>query len=455
MKFKINYRQPLVLVITLILVLTSQLFSQIYSQKPTSEKLALDKTAKTKVIEKISKKLDKNYIFLETAKKMGEFIKTKLNNNEYDTISDGAEFARTLTADLQSISHDKHLRVSFNPEYSDRLKEMKKKGVNPDEEKQFLEMMKYENYAFKKVERLEGNIGYIDFRNFAPSKYSKETVASAMTFISNCDAVIIDMRNNGGGEPDGVRLICSYFFGNKPVHLNDLYFRAADQTEEFWTLPKVDGTKMPDVDLYVLTSHFTFSGAEEFTYNLKNLKRATIVGEVTGGGANPGGPVTVSNGFVMFVPTGRAINPITKTNWEGTGVTPDVQVSQEKALETAEMMALEKMAKKTTDPQRIQKINWQIEGLKAIMNPYPMDENTLKSFAGTYDDRTVTFDNGKLFYQRTGRPKYEMISMAENMFRVLDLNYFRIKFNKDSDGKITEFIGLYDDGHNDKSMRTK
>jgi hypothetical protein len=178
------------------------------------------------------------------------------------------------------------------------------------------------------------------------------------------------------------------------------------------------------------------------------------VGEVTGGGANPGGPVYINKDFVVFIPTGRAINPITKTNWEGTGITPDVQVSQDKALETAQIMALEKIAKKTNDPQKISQINWQIEGLKAVTNPYQTDENTLKTFAATYEDRNVTFENGKLYYQRADRPKYEMIPMAENMFRIKDLPYFRAKFNKDVEGKVTEFIGLYDDGHSDKSVRT-
>jgi len=357
--------------------------------------------------------------------------------------------------DLQSISKDRHLRVRYNPEMAKDLKEMEKNGENPEDEKKFVENMKYENYAFKKVERLDGNIGYIVFNNFAPSKYSKETVAAAMNFISNCDALIIDMRYNGGGDPDGVRLICSYFFGKKPVHLNDLYYRKEDKTEEYWTLKKVDGKKMPDIDLYVLTSNYTFSGAEEFTYNLKNLKRATIVGEVTGGGANPGGPARINDDFIIFVPTGRAINPITKTNWEGTGVTPDVQVPQDKALQTAENLALEKILNKTKDPQKKHKIQWQIDDIKAVLNPVTMDENTLKTFAGTYEDRTVTFENGKLYYQRAGRPKYEMLPMADNMFRIGEVPYFRIKFNKDSNGKITEFIGLYNDGHSDRSVRTK
>jgi hypothetical protein len=438
----------------ILFLLTAPVYPQIYNFNTQSEDRQVNNIEKSKIINKISSLLKENYVFLDTAKKISDYLKTKLASGGYDSVNDAMMFSQILTMDLQAISKDRHLRVRYNPEMAENLKKMKENDVDPEDDKQFVENMKYENYAFKKVERLEGNIGYIVFNNFAPSKYSKETVAAAMNFVSNCDALIIDVRYNGGGDPDGVRLICSYFFGKKPVHLNDLYYRKEDKTEEYWTLRKVDGKKMPDIDLYVLTSHYTFSGAEEFTYNLKNLKRATIVGEVTGGGANPGGPVRINDDFVIFIPTGRAINPITKTNWEGTGVTPDVLVPQDKALETAEKLALEKILKKTKDPQRKQKIRWQIEGLKVILNPFTMDENTLKTYAGTYEDRTVTFENGKLYYQRSGRPKYEMIPMAEDMFSLKDLSYFRIKFNKDSDGKVNEFIGLYDNGYSDKSMRT-
>jgi retinol-binding protein 3 len=441
MNQKLNLKTALYSLILSFLI-TIPCYPQIYKQDPTKENQNLDKNAQTKVINKISSILKDNYIFPDKAKQMAELLKSKLNNNEYDAVTDGAEFGRILTRDLQSVSNDKHLRVNFNPEFSARLKAMEEKGEDPEDEKQFIEQMKYENFAFKKVERLDGNIGYLDFRNFAPSKYCKEVVAAAMEFLYYTNAIIIDLRQNGGGDPDGVRLICSYFFGNKPVHLNDLYYRPDDETTEYWTLKKVDGKKMPDKDLYILTSSYTFSGAEEFTYNLKNLKRATIVGETTGGGAHPGGMARVDDSFVMFVPTGRAINPITKTNWEGTGVAPDVQVSQDKALETAHLMALKKVMENVQDPGKKQQLAWQIEGIKASLNPVTLDENELKLFAGTFEDRNVTFENGKLFYQRGNRPKYELIPMEENMFRIKELPYFRAKFVKDAEGKITEFIGL-------------
>ncbi len=425
-----------------------------FAQQDGPVKFNFDQKVKQQSVKKISSLLSDNYVFPDIAKKMNEMLQNRLNAGAYDTINDPVMFAEILTADLQSVSNDKHLRVRFSPEDAKRLLEREKNGTDPDDEKHWNEMLKKENYGFKKVERLPGNIGYVDFRNFASPDYSRETIASVMKFLENSDALIFDMRLNGGGDPRGVQLICSYLFDDKPVHLNSLYYRPKDETEEFWTLRKIDGKRMTDVPVYVLTSRFTFSGAEEFTYNLKNLKRAVIVGETTGGGAHPGGVMAINEGFAVFVPNGRAINPITKTNWEGTGVTPDVEIKSELALEKAQILALEKLAAKTKDEQQKRTYNWMTESLNAVLNAPVIDDNTLKNYAGTYNDRTITYEGGKLYYQRRGRQKYQMTPMTEDTFMFRDIEYFRLKFVKDALGNVTEVNGLYDDGHQDKSKRT-
>jgi C-terminal processing protease CtpA/Prc len=174
-----------------------------------------------------------------------------------------------------------------------------------------------------------------------------------MNFLANTDALIVDLRRNGGGDPAMVALISSYLFAGETVHLNDLYWREGDSTRQWWTLPYVPGRRFGDKKpVYVLTAKRTFSAAEEFTYNLKNLKRATIVGETTGGGAHPGGGRRINNHFGVWVPTGRAINPYSKTNWEGTGVTPDIDVPADHALKVAYVDALKKVQERTTDPDR-------------------------------------------------------------------------------------------------------
>lgn len=442
--------------ITFAIILSLFIFSIIVGTKATAQIMVkaapLDAHIKKQTIEKLVKMLDDNYVFPETAKKMREYLNSQLQNGAYDNITDAGEFSNKLTDDLRSISNDKHLGVMFDPNHAKQL--LEEKGNDTEDEKRWNESLKKQNYGFKKVEILPGNIGYINMTNFANPKYSKDVVAAAMSFISNTDAVIFDMRNNGGGDPAGVQLVCSYLFGGAPVHLNDLYYRPQDKTEEYWTLKEVTGKKMPNVPVYVLTSSMTFSGAEEFTYNLKNLKRATIVGETTGGGANPGGPVAINESFVVFLPTGTAINPITKTNWEGTGVTPDVQTTSANAMIQAQILALENLSAGAKDDHTKMTFHWMVESLQASMNPPAIDITTMQSYTGTYGERTVSFENGKLYYQRTGRPKLEMIPMTEDTFMFNEIGYFRVRFVKDASGMVTELNAMYDDGRVDKSPRT-
>jgi len=436
--------------ISIIAALLLFIFFSSFSQ----DKPKIDAASKEKTINKICKMLNENYVFPETAKKISEYLKTQLSSKAYDSITDAVEFGETLTNDVQSVSKDKHLRIRYSPEDAKRMKESEGKGPDPDREKEMMQMMKTENFGFKKVERLSGNIGYIDFRFFGEEDLIKEKVASVMGFIANTDAIIFDLRLNGGGSPTGIRLICSYLFGDTPVHLNDLYFRPTDETEEFWTLRKVDGEKMPDIPVYVLTSSFTFSGAEEFSYNLKNLKRAVIVGETTGGGAHPGGTMPVNNDFIIFMPSGRAINPITHTNWEGTGVTPDVSVTSEKSFETAYVIALKRLAENSKDENTKKRYLWLAESLSASMNAPVLDEKTMQSYTGSYGDRKITYDSGKLYYQRGKRQKYVMTPISDDTFMFKDIDYFRLRIDKDANGNVSGVTGLYDNGDKDNSPKT-
>ena len=340
------------------------------AQQPEQPDLTIDATTRTQVIDGILKRLNDSYVFPDVAKKMEQSIRDRVSKKEYDQITSAKEFATKLTADLQDVSHDKHLRVRYSnrpiPERGPR------REPTAEEREQQKRDFTWMNHGFSKVERLPGNIGYIEFFNFMDADLGADTVAAAMNFINGTQALIIDMRNNGGGNPEMVALVCSYLFGPEPVHLNDLYWREGNRTDEFWTKKELAGKRYLNKDVYVLTSKRTFSGAEEFTYNLKNLKRATIVGETTGGGAHPGGGFRINEHFGMFVPTGRAINPITKTNWEGTGVTPDIAVPADQALLTARLMALKKSLSTLANPDlkpnfeaEIQKLETELAALKA------------------------------------------------------------------------------------------
>jgi C-terminal processing protease CtpA/Prc len=332
--------------------------------------LAIDAATRTKVIDSILKRLNDSYVFPEVAKKMEQSIRERVDKKEYDQITSAKEFANKLTQDLQAVSNDKHLRVRYSHEAIPERGE--RREPTAEEREQRKRDLTWMNHGFGKVERLPGNIGYLEFFNFADEELGADTVAAAMNFINGTDALIIDMRRNGGGNPAMVALVCSYLFGPEPVHLNDLYWREGNRTDEFWTKKELAGKRYLNKDVYVLTSKRTFSGAEEFSYNLKNLKRATIIGETTGGGAHPGGGFRISEHFGMFVPTGRAISPITKTNWEGTGVTPDVAVPADQALLVARLMALKKSASTVVNPDfkagvqdEIQKLEKELNSMKS------------------------------------------------------------------------------------------
>jgi C-terminal processing protease CtpA/Prc len=330
-----------------LVLLVLQLSAVAVAQQMEQPDLTIDAATRTQVIEGVLKRLNDSYVFPETAKKMEQSIMERVRKQEYDQITSAKEFATKLTSDLQEVSHDKHLRVRYsNRAIPERGPRREPTAQEREEQKRELAWM---NHGFSKVERLPGNFGYLEFLNFMDEELGADTVAAAMNFVNGTDALIIDMRNNGGGNPAMVALVCSYLFGPEPVHLNDLYWREGNRTDEFWTKKDIAGKRYLNKDVYVLTSKRTFSGAEEFTYNLKNLKRATIIGETTGGGAHPGGGFRINEHFGMFVPTGRAISPITKTNWEGTGVTPDVAVPADQALLTARVMALKKSVPKITD----------------------------------------------------------------------------------------------------------
>jgi hypothetical protein len=276
---------------------------------------------KSASIKRINELVNDNYVFPDVAKTTGEHLSKKLKEGRFDADTTAAAFSKSLTEEVQSVNHDKHMRVRAG-------------AAGPAVPRDFGNLGEG---GFKEVKMLEGNIGYIDLRLFFPASVASSYADEHMKTLASAKAIIIDLRQNGGGNPDMVQYLCSYFF-DKKIHLNSLYYRVSDETREFWTID-VNGKKMPDVPLFILTSKKTFSGAEEFSYNMQTQKRAVLIGETTGGGANPGGVFKVNDQLSIFIPTGRAINPVTGTNWEGVGVKPDVVVDSDNALEKAILLA--------------------------------------------------------------------------------------------------------------------
>jgi retinol-binding protein 3 len=335
-----------VLATVLAVLLTAPVFAQ-FGPEPD---FTITAAERAQVIDSSIAKLKQYYVFPDTAAKMEQAVRARAAKGEYDKITSARELADKLTADFREVSKDKHLGVRYS---NNPIPDVPFNAPLPagqlEQQKAFAARL---NYGFEKVERMQGNIGYIDIRGFIPPEVGGETGAAAMTFVANTDALIVDLRFNGGGEPAMIAFLTSYLF-DEPTHLNDIHEPYRNMTQQWWTSGFVPGRRFGGKKpVYVLTSNRTFSGGEEFAYNLKNLRRATIIGETTGGGAHPVNGVKVSEHFEIGVPFARAISPITKANWEGVGVSPDVSVPADQALDKAYVMALEQIVAGTTDPQR-------------------------------------------------------------------------------------------------------
>jgi len=310
----------------------------------------MDRSARHAVIVRLDQELNDRYVFPDRAARATETLSAADAAGAFDALADPEAFAKAVTAKLAALLHDKHLGVEYSPE----VLPQQRTDAEPTPQ-QRIEMRTFfasRNFGLDKAVHLRGNVGYLDVRGFPPGEMMGPTVAAAMQFLSNTDTLIIDLRKNGGGSPSGVALLCSYFLGPN-VHINDIYSRTprttTGKTEQSVT-SAVPGPLYLKKKIYVLTSKRTFSGGEEFANDLLTQKRATLLGETTGGGANPGGDIRIGDHFSAFIPDGRAINPITHTNWEGLGVKPDLATSADAALSTAytnilrEKIAVEKDA---------------------------------------------------------------------------------------------------------------
>lgn len=275
----------------------------------------------SKLVNDLANDLKENYIFEKEGIAMHDLLLSNLENGNYQKIEKGQPLADVLHNDLRSVVNDKHLRVRFGNRRSSSSK-FDGRTIN-----------RLPN-GIGEVEILDGNIGYLELTGFTnPNNSYRKSLAEKAEKLSSSKAIILDLRHNGGGSPESVRLISSYLFPEgKEVHLNSLYYRNRDIKTDYYTYEEVEGPRLDKIPVYILTSDFTFSAGEEFCYNLKHLERATLVGETTGGGAHPVNMYSLPEEMTVIIPVGRAINPITNTNWESVGVIPHHQVDEELAL---------------------------------------------------------------------------------------------------------------------------
>ena len=326
---------------------------------PDDGSLAAEQLPSRDIVVKALALLRENYVFPELAGQVATAVETRLAAGEYDNLNE-ITLTDLLTSHLQEVSGDKHLQVRLGggpgpgrgpgrrtggPDGGNRAE--RGSGEPADHEARRLKMRqmgRLDNFGIHRVERLDGNIGYLDLRRVPIPENAGPAIAAAMELVCGTYALIIDLRRNGGGSPGGVTFWCSYLLPEEPTHLNDIFHADTGETRQFWSLAYLPGTRYLDRPVYVLTSSRTFSGGEDLCYTLQALGRAEVIGETTGGGAHPTRPFPISAAVHIAIPFARSINPVTGTNWQGTGVIPDTTAPADQAYGVAYAKALRHVA---------------------------------------------------------------------------------------------------------------
>jgi len=340
---------------------------------PDDADTPLDARTRSAVIESLAVAVRDLYVFPDKGAELAKQLRRRAAQKQYDRITGSREFADSLTAHMQATTHDLHMRVHYRLEPLP-VRSRDEDGPSGEERRRQVAMEELRNFGFEQVRRLPGNVGYLDLRQFSGSPEAQATAVAAMNFLGHCDAVIVDLRRNGGGSPAMIQTLLSYFVeeGDR-LHFNDFYRREGDRWEQWHTSAFVPGPRLAGKPLFVLTSPRTGSAAEEFSYDVQTHELGTLVGGTTAGAANPGGLVRLSDHLAAFIATGRAVNPVTKTNWEGVGVKPDVDVPPGEALRAAHMRAIESLLKAPRDDEHKAFLGRSLEAAK--QTPADPDED--------------------------------------------------------------------------------
>jgi len=414
----------------------------------------IDAATRAAIVDSITAVIDSVYVLGEPAERIVKEIRRALAAGEYDSFTDPSKFAERLHEDCQRINHDGHFRIFALPPLDPSVV-----AAGHDEDPEEVELRKrYRkaiNYGFKKAEILDGGVGYLRFDDFGQGEDAFEAAAAAMNFIANSSAVILDLRHNGGGSGSMIRFICGYLF-EEEQHLINWDIRAEKKTVQSHSADYVPGRRITEQPVYVLTSGNTFSAAEEFTFDLKNLERATVVGDTTGGGGH-----TVAAKIFDFetfrvgirVPYGRAYNPLNNEGWEGVGVIPHIPVPADQALDVAHADALRKLLDAEENERAQVVYHWALQDVESRVKPIELTRKQMKKYTGTFGPRRVFMRDGGLRYQRERGPEYELVPIGKDLFRVGDLGYFRLSFGYDERGKITKVIGHYSDGRRNENAK--
>jgi hypothetical protein len=426
-------------------ILSIMLISPCLAQPPDPGQKLIPKEIRI-LIDSLDNALSSRYIFPDKAALMMSSIRKNFKSGAYGKPANRAELSRLLQTDLQEACKDGHLSIAYNPYIASDIEHfVPDTARNREAYEQNIEIARQDNFSFKKAEVLPGNIGYLRWDVFSEFvDDGKPTVEAALRFVAGTSALIIDMRNNGGGSPDMVLQLQSYFFDHK-TRMNDIIGRNND-TIKRWTDPATTDLRM-HMPVYILTSGWTFSGAEDFTYGLKYAGRAIVVGDTTGGGAHPTQAFSIGQGFVVFIPNQRSYNHTTHTDWEGTGVWPDAAVPADQALEKAQSLIYTQLLSKTTEPRKKDMLHWQLTALgnrislaeQVRTDSIKHSREQLLTYAGEYMSADPGNPLPSIFVILKSSHLYRHLPNGAEDVRLVPVSATKFVYNDDT-GRSVEFV---------------
>jgi hypothetical protein len=410
------------------------------------------------VLDELYRQVSDHYVEPDTAIMIVNRVKQRQREGAYDRLTEPVQFAEAVTRDLRALNHDLHLSLRYNPQGSVPPPSAMRRIVGPggggpgaptgpgagptrrivrnaggpgggdavspsfeDEpagmDSAFVREAQRRNFGLSKVEVLPGNVGYLNVTGFMGAPGSNQAIADALGFLERTDAILIDMRQNPGGNGQMSHYLFSHFLPATPIPTIQIKTRESREPFVMRSVAKVLGPRRTEVPLYVLTSRGTGSAAEEFSSVLKNTRRATLVGEVTAGAGHMVNHFPLPDGFTAGVSITRVSDPRTGAEWEATGVQPDVAVPADRALPEAHMAALRDLAAKSDDPARRRRLEWAAEWVEADARRDILDATRAQAVVGRYEgERAVTLVDGRLMYARAARPAMPLVPLRDGGF---------------------------------------
>ncbi|HCN51178.1 MAG TPA: hypothetical protein DIT10_19140 [Chryseobacterium sp.] len=415
--------------------------------------MKFDKTTMKQVIYNIDSVIQRNYVYPDKAISIVSFLNKEYKKGKYQNLTNPRDFADQISADILRIQNDKHLRIEYNPQLENDIIQFNASDSNKNKITEAdITKEKAQNFYFKKLEILSSNIGYMEFTNFAlPSEEAEKIIHSAMQFLSNTDALIIDLRNNRGGSGESNNIL-GYFFDQRTKT-----GRSFNRIKNIWTdnyvesLQNTKGLRMK-MPVYLLTGKKTFSAAEGFAYTLQTLYGARVIGSTTSGGAHLTRSFSLGKGFVGFIPYLRSENEKTHTDWEGTGIIPDLQTDT--PLLTAQNEILKNKLKVANSNEKAQ-IQWLINYNQSQMTNSKVNSSQLDKYIGHFAEFEITKQDNQLYFRdinQKNKLAFPMIGISQTLFQV-ERDY-QLEFVHESNGQYQSIIMSWSDGYSEKIDRT-